>query len=261
MCATDLPSQGPAGKVIRWAAVRTTSFFAMAAVLAANAVVGAAAPSASASSPKSPKASPGHQAEDAKLALVTTSARAVGGAAPASAGGLGGITVSNRNTNARGSVRLYDDRGALDPVGAKAFMRLAAHDADASDEACALDVRLVQLVVRAAYHFGGAEVSIVSATRRGARGKHGSGEAIDFALEGVKAAELAAWLRGTPLAGVGIYTHPKTQYVHLDVRAQSFHWIDGSPPGVSWRERRMADPKQAARDASYQASMDLPEAR
>lgn len=258
MCVTDLPSQGPAGKVIRWPAVRTTSFFAMAAVLAANAVVGAASPSANASSPK---ASSGRRPDDAKLALVTASARAIGGATPTAGAGLGGVTVSNRNTNARGSVRLYDDRGALDPVGAKAFMRLAAHTADASEEGCALDVRLVQLVVRAAYHFGGAEVSIVSATRRGARGKHGSGEAIDFALEGVKAADLAAWLRGTPLAGVGIYTHPKTQYVHLDVRDQSFHWIDASPPGVSWRERRMADPKQAARDASYQPSMDLPEAR
>lgn len=232
----------------------------MAAVLTANAVVGAASPSANASSPKAP---PGrtHDTKAKKIGLVTTSARSIEGASPTSGAGLGGISVSNRNTNAQGLVRLYDDRGALDPAGAKAFMRLAAHSADASDEACALDVRLVQLVVRASYHFNGAAVSIVSATRRGARGKHGSGEAIDFALEGVKAGELAAWLRGTPLAGVGIYTHPKTQYVHLDVRDQSFHWIDASPPGVSWRERRMPDPKQATRDAAYQASMDLPEAR
>ena len=30
--------------------------------------------------------------------------------------------------------------------------------------------------------------------------------------------------------GVGVYTNPLTQYVHLDVRERSYHWIDASPP-------------------------------
>ena len=94
----------------------------------------------------------------------------------------------------------------------------------------------------------------MSATRKGAHGKHGKGEAIDFQLEGVSAATLAAYLRGTPLAGIGIYTHPKTQYVHLDVRAHSYHWLDGSPPGVTWREKLLGDPSQEKRDASYDSS-------
>ena len=119
----------------------------------------------------------------------------------------------------------------------------------------------MQLAIRASYHFGGAAISIVSATRPGARGKHGTGEALDFSLEGVKATVLAAYLRTTPRAGVGIYTHPKTQYVHLDVREHSYHWIDGSPPGVTWREQLLADPKQAARDASWSPALDLPEPR
>jgi hypothetical protein len=59
--------------------------------------------------------------------------------------------------------------------------------------------------------------------------------------------------------GVGIYTHPKTQFVHLDVRDRSFHWLDGSPPGVRWRERRLADPAQPKRDAAYVNVLDLPE--
>lgn len=122
-----------------------------------------------------------------------------------------------------------------------------------------LDVRLVQLAIRAAYHFDDKPIVVVSATRKGAHGKHGTGDALDFQLEGIRAATLAGWLRGTPRAGVGIYTHPRTQYVHLDTREASFHWSDGSPPGVTWKERLLVDPKRVSRDAEYVRALDLPE--
>lgn len=169
---------------------------------------------------------------------------------------LAPVRVKMRNTGATASVRLYRDDGTLDPDALGAFASVAASSKGADEP---LPARLVQLVVRASYHFGGKPVVIISATRKGAHGKHGVGEAIDFKIDGVRAATLASYLRGQPRAGVGIYTHPKTQYVHLDVRDRSFHWIDGSPPGVTWREKRLRDPKQEKRDAAYSASMDLPE--
>lgn len=169
---------------------------------------------------------------------------------------LKAVDVRMRNTGARAKIRLYADDGTIDPKGAREFMDVAASVKGAKEP---LPSRLVQLVFRASYKFGGANVVIVSATRKGAHGKHGSGEAIDFALEGVSASALAAYLRKTPRAGVGIYTHPKTQYVHLDVRDHSYHWLDGSPPGVTWREKLLSDPSQAKRDASYSATNDLPE--
>jgi hypothetical protein len=66
-------------------------------------------------------------------------------------------------------------------------------------------------------------------------------------------------LRTLPRVGVGIYTHPRTQYVHLDSRARSFHWIDGSPPGLSWRERSIGGRSIAKLDAVYTRSLDWPE--
>lgn len=166
------------------------------------------------------------------------------------------VDVRMRNTGAQAKIRLYAADGTLDAKGAREFMTVAASVKGANEP---LPTRLIQLVFRASYHFGGANVAIVSATRKGAHGKHGSGHAIDFALDGVSAASLAAYLRGTPRAGIGIYTHPKTQYVHLDVRDRSYHWLDGSPPGVTWREKLLGDPNQAKRDASYSAANDLPE--
>jgi hypothetical protein len=238
--------------------MRATAFIAMAVLLAANAV--GATPTVS-PQPK-PAQRVAHLAPAAKRALTTASATSIDGAEPWAAS-LPAVEVFNRNTNALGKVRLYDSHGALDRGEARAFMRIAgalkAEPEDASDDDERLDLRVVQLAIRAACHFGGARISIVSATRPGARGKHGTGEALDFALEGVKAPVLAAYLRTTPRAGVGIYTHPKTQYVHLDVRDHSYHWIDGSPPGVTWHEQLLADPKQAARDDSWSAQLDLPE--
>lgn len=178
--------------------------------------------------------------------LVPEATRAAVGWATA----LGAIDVEMRNTGARAKIRLYHDDGSVDPQAERAFLDVCESK---------LPERLVQLVFRAAYHFGGKPVAVISANRPGASGKHGTGEAIDFQIKGVRASRLAAYLRRLPRAGVGIYTHPKTQYVHLDVRDRSFHWLDGSPPGVKWRERRIGDPKQEIRDASWRPEMDLPE--
>lgn len=243
--------------------MRATAFLAMAVLLVASAV--GATPPLAAAAPQ-PKAGLriARVVPPAKRELTTESASRVDAGEPWAVA-LGPIEVLNRNTNARGQIRLYDEHGVLDRGEARSFMRIAGSSmtepwtAHASDDDERLDLRVVQLAIRAAHHFGGASIAIISATRPGARGKHGTGEALDFSLDGVKASVLAAHLRGTPRAGVGIYTHPKTQYVHLDVREHSYHWIDGSPPGVTWREQLLADPKQTDRDASWSASMDLPE--
>lgn len=244
--------------------MRTTAFLAnlmVTGIMLVASAVGATPSTAKATGPK-PAARVARVVASTKRPLATASPAQVDAVEPWAAQ-LASITVTNRTTKARGSVLLYDAHGAVDRGAARAFMRIAgrttAEPDDGSEDDERLDLRLVQLAIRASYHFAGAPMRIISATRPGSRGRHGTGEALDFALDGVKASVLAKYLRGTPRAGVGIYTHPKTQYVHLDVREQSYHWIDGSPPGVQWRERRLPDRKQAARDASWSASLDLPE--
>jgi uncharacterized protein YcbK (DUF882 family) len=163
------------------------------------------------------------------------------------------IDVDNMVTRAHERVRLYRDDGALDDDAVEAFARVASND----PEAHPLAPRLLQLVMKAAYHFGRARIQIVSGFRSNA-GRHGTGEALDFKLVGVRAPILAAFLRDTPRAGVGIYTHPRTQFVHLDVRDVSYHWIDASAPGKHWREGMLRDPSGKKRDASWTPESDLP---
>jgi len=150
-------------------------------------------------------------------------------------------------------IRLYANDGSVDDDARTTFERIAAGD----DEPHSLTPRLEQLVVKAAYHFKGASILVVSGWRENA-GRHGTGDALDFKLRGVRASLLASYLRQLPRAGVGIYTHPRTQFVHLDVRDASYHWIDASPPGVRWVPGRLRDPAAAKRDASWLPEMDLP---
>ena len=46
--------------------------------------------------------------------------------------------------------------------------------------------------------------------------------------------------------------------VHVDDREQSYHWLDASPPGRTWKEAQLGDPKREARDAAWTPSADLP---
>ncbi len=166
------------------------------------------------------------------------------------------IEMTNVTTRARADVRLYADDGSIDDDARGTFERVAAPGPDETD-AHPLALRLEQLVVKAAYHFQRTRVLVVSGFRPNA-GRHGTGEALDFKLDGVSASRLAAYLRGLPRVGVGVYTHPRTQFVHLDVRDPSYHWIDASPPGVKWHEGMLRDPSAEKRDASWTAEMDLP---
>lgn len=171
---------------------------------------------------------------------------------------LSPLAVVCANTGAKAQVRLYEGDGSVDPVAVETFSRVAA---DSNGE-FPLSDRLVQLAVKAAHHFAVQSLVVVSAyrkpRRRAAPDHHAKGEALDFRLPGIDYRRLASYLRDLPRVGVGVYTDPRTHYVHLDVRDRSFHWLDASPPGVVWREALIPDPKQASRDATYTPESDLP---
>lgn len=170
------------------------------------------------------------------------------------AGSLWPVHVENANTGAAENVALYTRDGRVDPRAVTEFSLVAAWR---GEEAPPLDARVVQLVFKAAYHFSAPAVSLLSAWRPRA-GYHTRGQAVDFTLSGVTAKTLAAYLRTLPRAGVGVYVHPRTQFVHVDTREKSYHWVDASPPRVTWRAVRLPDPGRAARDASFTPRDDLP---
>jgi hypothetical protein len=117
-------------------------------------------------------------------------------------------------------------------------------------------------LVRSAYHFQKTHVEIVSGYRQPLNrreGYHALGRAVDYRLDGIEAAALASYLRKIPRLGVGIYTNPKTQYVHLDIREESYHWLDASPPQRYWRVRGLREGNLVELDRRYNPANDWPE--
>jgi uncharacterized protein YcbK (DUF882 family) len=173
------------------------------------------------------------------------------------------LRFTTANLRESALIQLYDASGHVDETAAARLDALLADARDPKSVATlAIDRRTLQLVVRAALHFKAAEVQVISAYRKPGRrreGLHASGKAIDFKLVGVAPRVLAAYLRTLPRVGVGVYTHPKTAYVHLDDRPHSFHWLDASPPGRTWRELSIGNGTLAQRDAAYRRADDWPE--
>jgi uncharacterized protein YcbK (DUF882 family) len=175
---------------------------------------------------------------------------------------LPALRIENQTSRELVELKLYDASGNIDELAASRLDQLLCDARDPKHhETGHMERRTLQLLFKAAYHFESYDVEVVSAYRRPGRrreGPHGTGAAVDFRLRGVKAAELAAFLREQPRTGVGVYTHPKTQYVHLDVREHSFHWLDASPPRRRWREKSIGARDLPARDHAYTPALDLP---
>lgn len=175
---------------------------------------------------------------------------------------LPALRIENQTTREVVELKLYDARGHIDPAAAAKLDQLLCDARNPKQRQIAhIDRRTLQLLFKAAYHFAAHEVEVVSAYRKPGRrreGPHGTGAAVDFRLRGVAAPALAAYLRGLPRTGVGVYTHPKTQYVHLDTRDHSFHWLDASPPRRRWREKSIGASDLEARDRRYSPELDLP---
>jgi uncharacterized protein YcbK (DUF882 family) len=175
---------------------------------------------------------------------------------------LAPLRICNVNSRECLELGLYDHAGNVDESHASRIDALLG--ATRSDEihVAKLDRRVLQLVYRAAYHFRAERVDVVSAYRKPRRrhqSPHARGVAIDFKLPDVLAATLAAYLRTLPRVGVGLYTHPRTQYVHLDAREHSYHWLDASPPRRTWRERSLHTRGLESLDQSYTRALDWPE--
>ncbi len=166
---------------------------------------------------------------------------------------LPALTVASKGSSERTVVRLYTEAGEIDPRALAAINKVV----DSTEHPIA--PRVAQLLVKTAHHFSAHEVTLISGYRSGHAGKHSTSEALDFEIAGVRSNVLASYLRTLPKVGVGVYTNPKTRYVHLDVREDSFHWFDASPPGKTWREKGITDAHAHERDVAYAPQDDLPE--
>jgi uncharacterized protein YcbK (DUF882 family) len=170
----------------------------------------------------------------------------------------------NINNHDEASIRLYDHKGHLDEGALDVLDRLLADVSKPDDiRQTHVEPRVIQLMFKAAYHFGKGEIVIISGFRPRSRDQesyHAQAKAIDFQLTGVRVAQLSVYARSFAKAGVGMYMNPRTQWVHLDSREHSYQWGDSSGPGVKGGGWAIGNPTSMARaDAHYERASDWPD--
>lgn len=115
-----------------------------------------------------------------------------------------------------------------------------------SNAACEIHPRLLDLIYQVELHFQAKAVRVVSAYRRG-RSKHGKGRAVDIVIPGVRDTDVARFARTLGFTGVGLY--PRSGFVHIDTRPQSYFWVDSSGPGQKGRAVQILGKAAAEADA------------
>ncbi len=76
----------------------------------------------------------------------------------------------------------------------------------------------------------------------------GRGAPSNLIVPGVPDEDVARFARELGFVGVGVY--PASQFVHVDVRPQSYFWIDFSGPHANHRERGILGDLAAQSDAA-----------
>lgn len=129
--------------------------------------------------------------------------------------------------------QLITRRGRLVPSALPSLSRMMKHVP--SDSKTNIDPRLATLIGMVSDHFGGRPIHVVSGYRPYTPSQftkdsnHNHGRALDFNIPGVPNTVVRDFCRTFRNAGVGYY--PNSSFVHLDVRATKFYWIDYSRPG------------------------------
>lgn len=165
------------------------------------------------------------------------------------------MTLRAVNTGDSVTVRPFRADGSLSPEALVELRRvLRDHRADQDH---AIEPRLVIVLYRLLDALGAPEANVVSGYRqphRRGHSLHGEGQALDLVVPGVETERVAEVARGLGHVGVGVY--PTSGFIHLDVRDQSYFWIDRSGPGQRGRVVQVRRDEARAADTAYRPEQD-----
>ena len=150
----------------------------------------------------------------------------------------GVLEVYNLNTQERVSVRLFSAQGGYAEDAAEDLTWIFR---DWRQEVqCPMEPRLLTILYLLGQVYRRPLV-LVSGYRKAAHrasSRHHLCAAADVRVPGVPMEELSLFVKSHfEQVGVGIY--PNSDFVHVDVREQTYYWLDPSGPGESKKERAL----------------------
>ena len=141
----------------------------------------------------------------------------------------------------RAQIQLYDEYGRMRLQGIIEASRILRDFR--SGIVRSISPRLLAMIYLVGQHFD-AEIEIISGYRvRGVNAtsgsRHGSGEAIDFRISGVRLQTIIEYAEST-FANLGMGIYPNSGFIHMDTRRPTFYWSDTSRSGQRSRTRARA---------------------
>jgi uncharacterized protein YcbK (DUF882 family) len=158
------------------------------------------------------------------------------------------LTLHTVNRDESLSVAPLNDLGGFSSID---LDRIAHLLRAANGDEHPIDPRTVSLVYRIQVRFGTPEIRVVSGYRTprpGSHSNHCKGRAVDLIVPGVPDEEVARMVREIGFTGVGVY--PRSQFVHVDIRPQSYFWVDESGPHMRNREHAIFGDLASQSDAA-----------
>ncbi len=156
--------------------------------------------------------------------------------APLDAHGRPELVIESINTREQIALSPISDRGGFSASELERAARVL-RDQHTGNE-FPVDPGVVDILYRLQRHFKTHSIRVISAYRtphRGSHSRHGQGRAIDLVVPGASDRAVARFVRDLGFCGVGVYT--RSGFVHVDVRARSYFWVDHSGPGQPNRAR------------------------
>jgi uncharacterized protein YcbK (DUF882 family) len=141
-------------------------------------------------------------------------------------------------------VELYDEHGMLREDSLDALNHFWRCRRTGTEKP--INPHLFELLSIIQDHFDGRTIELVSGFRNQERttSYHFHGSASDVRISGVSDRELHQFVSTIDTGNMGLGLYPRAGFIHVDVRPDSYRWVDWSPPGSD-----MGHPKKSRKRA------------
>lgn len=161
----------------------------------------------------------------------------------------GDLRIYSINYDEELKANIYNPDGSYNIDAARAIAHIFR--CKRTGEEHEIDPRLITILSHVTDRYQGRRIELLSGYRfqRKTTSNHFKGMAADIRVEGVRPADLRAFVSTLDAGGIGLGFYPRVGFVHVDVRpAPSFRWIDNSrsnpdswdkQPPRAWKRRKL----------------------
>jgi len=157
----------------------------------------------------------------------------------------GKLKLYNVNMRESIDVDLYDDQGMIREDSLETLNHFWRCRRTGTEKP--INPHLFELLSMIQDHFGGQTIELVSGFRNQERvtSYHFHGSASDIRVAGVAPRDVHSFVQTLDTGHMGLGIYPRAGFIHVDVRPDSYRWVDWSPPSNDMGHPKKSSHKRA----------------